>query len=135
MALFDVPERDTCRVRRVRTDTPLQALALLNDETFVETSRVLAQRMLTSGGTTPAARITYAFRRAVGRRPHPAEIQILTRGVQRRLARYRAHPDAAARLVGIGDSARPAGLSVPELAAYTTTASVILNMDETITKE
>ncbi len=73
MSLFDVPGRDTCRVRRARTDTPLQALALLNDETFVEASRVLAQKMLTEGGATPSARIIYAFRRAVGRRPTAAE--------------------------------------------------------------
>jgi hypothetical protein len=135
MSLFDVPGRDTCRVRRARTDTPLQALALLNDETFVEASRVLAQRMLFEGGATPATRITYAFRRAVGRRPDAAELRILTGGVQKRLARYRAHPDAALKLVSIGDAPRDAKLNVSELAAYTTVASVILNMDETITKE
>lgn len=135
MSLFDVPGRDTCRVRRARTDTPLQALALLNDETFVEASRVLAQRMMTDAGPTPSARITYAFRRAVGRRPTPAELHILTGGVQKRLARYRAHPDAAAKLVSIGEAPRDMKLNVPELAAYTTAASIILNMDETITKE
>ena len=135
MALFDVPGRDTCRVRRARTDTPLQALALLNDETFVEASRVLAQRMVIEGGRTPAARLTYAFRRAVGRRPTAQELHILSGGVRKRLARYRAHPEAAARLVGIGDYPRDARVTAPELAAYTTAASVILNMDETITKE
>jgi hypothetical protein len=135
MTIFDVPGRETCRVRRSRTNTPLQALALLNDETFVEASRVLAQRMLTDGGTTPAARITYGFRRAVGRRPTPAELSVLTGGVSKRLARYNAQPDAAAKLVAIGDSPRDPKLDVPELAAYTTVASVILNLDETITKE
>ena len=135
MSLFDVPGRDTCRVRRARTDTPLQALALLNDETFVEAARVLAQHMLTDGGTTPASRLSYAYRRTLGRRPTPAEVQILTRGMQARLARYRADPKAATALVSIGDSPRPPSLPVPELAAYTTTASVILNLDETINKE
>lgn len=135
MALLDVPGRDTCRVRRARTDTPLQALALLNDETFVEASRVLAQRMLLEGGPTPTGRIAYAFRHVVGRRPTPAEIQILTSGVQNRLTRFRARPNDAAKLVAIGDTPRDAKLDIPTLAAYTTTASVILNMDETITKE
>ena len=135
MSLFDVPGRDTCRVRRARTDTPLQALALLNDETFVEASRVLAQRMLTQGGLTPATRITYAFRCAVGRRPTVSELRILTGGVQKRVARYRARPDDALKLVSVGEAPRDAKLNVPELAAYTTAASVILNMDETITKE
>ncbi|MBV9848768.1 MAG: DUF1553 domain-containing protein [Armatimonadetes bacterium] len=135
MTLFDVPTRETCRVRRARTDTPLQALALLNDETFLEASRVLAEHMLTQGGATPAARITYAFRRAVGRRPTPAELRVLCGGVQKRLARYRVHPAAATKLVSIGDTPRDPKIAVPELAAYTTTASVILNMDETITKE
>ena len=73
MSLFDVPGRDTCRVRRARTDTPLQALALLNDETFVEASRVLAQRMITEGGAHPGAPGSPTpSGRAVGRRPTAA---------------------------------------------------------------
>jgi len=135
MTIFDVPGRETCRVRRSRTNTPLQALALLNDETFVEASRVLAQRMLTEGGPTPAARIIYGFRRTIGRRPTPEELLVLMGGVNQRLARYRAQPDAAAKLVAIGDSPPDAKINVPELAAYTTVASVILNLDETVTKE
>ena len=135
MSLFDVPGRDTCRVRRARTDTPLQALVLLNDETFIEAARVLAQHMLTEGGPTPTTRLAYAFRRTLGRRPTPAEVRILSQGVQKRLARYRAHPKAATALVSIGDAPRPANIAVPELAAYTTAASVILNMDEMINKE
>jgi hypothetical protein len=135
MTLFDAPGRETCRVRRARTNTPLQALALLNDVTYVEAARVLAQRMLTEGGSTPQARIAYAYRRALGRRPTPTETHILVAGLQRRLAKYRADPDAAMKLVSVGDTPRDPQLDVPELAAYTLTASILLNLDETITKE
>src|SRR5579884_2551013 len=135
MTLFDVPARETCRVRRARTNTPLQALVLLNDTTYVEAARVLAQRMLKEGGATPEARIAYAFRRALCRRPTPQETQVLAAGLKKRLAHYRADRDAALKLVSVGDSPRDPKLDVSELAAYTITASVILNMDETITKE
>jgi hypothetical protein len=135
LTLFDVPGRETCRVRRSRTNTPLQALALLNDTTFIEAARVLAQRMLTEGGTTPEARVTWAYRRALCRPPTPQEIQVLTAGVAKHVARYRANTEAATKLVRIGDAPRDPKLDVPELAAYTLTASVILNLDETITKE
>jgi hypothetical protein len=134
MTLFDAPSREVCQVRRARTNTPLQALVLLDDETFVEAARVLAQMALTQGGTTPAQRVTFAFRRTLCRPPTPAELAILTRGLAARIAHYRAAPDAALRLVSIGDAPRPPGLNVPELAAYTITASILLNMDETITK-
>ncbi len=135
MSLLDVPGREVCRVRRSRTDTPLQALALLNDVTFIEASRALAQRMLAEGGATPATRLLYAFRRTVGRAPTAAETQILTAGIQKRLAHYRADPEAALKLVSIGDTPRDPKQDVPELAAYTMTCSILLNMDETLTKE
>jgi len=135
MTLFDVPGRETCRVRRTRTDTPLQALVLLNETTFVEAARVLAQRVLTQGGSTPEARVTYAFRSVLARKPTPAEMRILISGLNRRIAAYRVNPAAAEKLVAIGDFPREPGVSAPDLAAYTMTASVLLNMDETINKE
>jgi hypothetical protein len=135
MSLFDVAGRDTCRVRRYRTNTPLQALALLNDETFIEASRVLAQKMLTEGGSTPESRIAYAFRRTLGRRPTPVESKVLADGLRKRLVRYRATPEVAEKLLAIGDTPRDKQLNAPELAAYTLTASVLLNLDETVTKE
>src|SRR5689334_2571352 len=101
----------------------------MNDETFVECARVLAQKMLQDGGATPAERIDYAFRRTLCRRPSTEELRILSAGLQMRLARFRAMPDAAIKLVGIGDAPRDPKLDVPELAAYTMTASVLLNMD------
>ncbi|MCW3051557.1 MAG: hypothetical protein JWN14_727 [Chthonomonadales bacterium] len=135
MSLLDVPGREVCRVRRSRTDTPLQALALLNDVTFVEASRALAQHLLTEGGATPETRLAYAFRRTLGRPPTAAETQILAAGIQKRLAHYRADTASALKLVSIGDTPRDPKMDVPELAAYTMTCSVLLNMDETLTKE
>jgi hypothetical protein len=135
LTLFDVPGRETCRVRRSRTNTPLQALVLENDVTYVEAARVLAQRMLTEGGATPESRIAYAYRHVLGRRPTPQETRVLTAGLAKRLAKYRADQPAATKLVSLGDYPRDPKLDVSELAAYTVAASVILNLDETITKE
>jgi hypothetical protein len=135
LTLFDVPGRETCRVRRSRTNTPLQALVLENDVTYIEAARVLAQRMLTEGGTTPEARIAYAYRHLLCRRPTAQETAVLTTGLAKRLAKYRADTAAATQLVSEGDTPRDPKLDVSELAAYTVAASVILNLDETITKE
>jgi len=96
---------------------------------------VLAQRVLTQGGSTPEARVTYAFRSVLARKPTPAEMRILISGLNRRIAAYRVNPAAAEKLVAIGDFPREPGVSAPDLAAYTMTASVLLNMDETINKE
>jgi len=135
MTLFDVPGREACRVRRSRTDTPLQALALLNETTFVEASRVLAQRMLTLGGTTAEQRVSFGFRAVLGRKPTVAETHILVAGLEKRLALYRANPQSADKLVAVGDYPREPGVSNVDVAAYTLTASVLMNMDETINKE
>lgn len=135
MLLFDVPSREACRVQRARTDTPLQALTLMNDETYLEAARVLAQMMLRTGGTTPESRLTYGFRRVLGRFPTPGEISILTKGLNARLARFKADPAAARDLTLVGAAPIDMGLSKIELAAYTVSASALLNLDETVTKE
>jgi hypothetical protein len=135
LLLFDAPSREVCLVKRSRTNTPLQALALLNEVTFVEAARVLAERMLTEGGSAPEQRIAYAFRRATARPPSAAELRVLADGLGRRLMRYRSNPEAARKLLGVGDSGHDPRIDAVELAAYTMTASVILNLDETITKE
>ncbi len=135
MMIFDAPGREICVVRRSRTNTPLQALALLNEITFVEASRVLAQHMMTDGGATVPERITYAFQRATARPPTDGEIKILTKGFTTYLAKFHVTPDAAKSLITQGDTKPPTTLDPAELAAYTLTASVILNLDETITKE
>jgi hypothetical protein len=135
LATFDAPSREICTVRRSRTDTPLQALELLNDVTYVEAARHLAERMLAEGGVTPAQRLAFAFRRATGRPPGPAELAVLLRGLERYERQFRADSESARRYVHQGDSPVDGRLDPADLAAYTATAEVILNLDETITKE
>jgi len=135
MMTFDASGRETCTVRETRTNTPLQALILMNDVTFVEAARVLAQRVLLDSGPSVEARLTLAFRLATGRQPKPAELRILASGYQRHLEDFRADPQAAEKLVKVGEAPRHAKLDVSELAAYTAVANLILNLDETITKE
>ncbi|HEU5430271.1 MAG TPA: DUF1553 domain-containing protein, partial [Thermomicrobiales bacterium] len=135
MIAFDAAGRETCTVRETRTNTPLQALALLNEVTFVEAARMLAQRVMLEGGDTAESRITLAFRLAVARPPRPAELEILIKGFESHLVRYRAEPQAAVELLAAGEAPRDERLDSAELAAYAAIASVILNLDETVTKE
>jgi hypothetical protein len=134
LVTFDAAGRETCVVRPSRTNTPLQALNLMNDVTFVEASRVLAQRAM-NGGTTPEERVTLAFRLATARKPRPAELRVLLDGYRQHLAKYQKDEKAARKLTAIGEASRDEKLDVRELAAYTTIAGVILNLDEVVTKE
>ena len=135
MMIFDSPSREICTVKRSRTNTPLQALSLLNEVTFVEAARALAQRMILEGGSTPELRIAWAFQRATGRAPKPEELQVLVNGLNTRLARYQDDADAAQQLIAFGASKADAKARPAELAAYTLTANVLLNLDEVITRE
>ncbi len=134
LTTFDAPDREKCTSRRLVTNTPLQALVLLNDPTYVEASRVLAARALREAGPDPSARVRFLFREATARRPSPAETRILLDLAQRRLEHYRQQPELAARLIAIGAS-KPGNVEAVELAAWTTVASTIFNLDETVTKE
>ncbi len=134
LATFDAPDRETCTVRRARTNTPLQALILMNDPTYIEASRNLAERLLLEGGTTPEERITFAFRLATSRQPTPRELTILRRVFDQQLTRFRADQAAALKLISVGESPRKEQLPPEELAAWSMVASVILNLDETVTK-
>jgi hypothetical protein len=135
MMTFDASARETCIVQRPRTNTPLQALTLLNDVTFVEAARVLAQRVMTEGGETPEQRIAYAFRLATAREPKPRELAVLADGFREHLSHYQGDRDAALELVSTGEFPRNDKLDVPEIAAYTAVTSLILNLDEVVTKE
>jgi hypothetical protein len=135
MVAFDAPGRETCIVREVRTDTPLQALNVLNDVTYVEAARAFAERIMKEAGPSPSARVATAFRAATGRRPRPEELAILLDGVADHLARFRRDPRAAAALIHAGESSPDPRLDPAELAAYTATAQLILNLDEAITRE
>jgi len=134
MNVFDAPDREVCIVRRSVTNTPLQALTLLNDPIFVEAARKLADRSIHEGGAEPDNRLAYAFRLATGRKPDAAELEILRSTLTRMLAAYQNDEAAARSLLKVGASGIDDSIPVSELAAYTAVANVILNMDETITK-
>ena len=131
---FDAPEREVCTSRRSRTNTPLQALVLMNDPTYLEAARKLAERAMLEGGETPDARIRYAFRLALSRNPSPAEAMVLLKTFEQRRAKYQQDRAAAKALLSHGDSARNESLNEPELAAWTAVMSLLLNLDEAITK-
>jgi mono/diheme cytochrome c family protein len=133
LATFDAPDRETCTVRRARTNTPLQALVLMNDPTYVEASRKLAERMMTEA-KGPEERITFAFRLATARPPTAKETAVLRQVLQAQLAKYQKDNAAALKLLSVGESPRNEKLQTDELAAWTIVASVILNLDETLTK-
>ena len=131
---FDAPEREVCTARRSRTNTPLQALVLLNDPTYIEASRRLAERVIHEGGPTAETRLTYAFRLAMSRKPSPQETQILLKTYHQRLAHYQQDNAGAKALISTGDSARDETIGENDLAAWTSVMSLILNLDEVITK-
>ena len=134
LSTFDAPDRETCTVRRARTNTPLQALILLNDPTYVEASRKFAERILTEGGETTEDRLTFAFRQVVARAPTERERKLLRQLVEEQLKDYRRRADKAEALLKVGESPRDAKFDSGELAAWTIFASTLLNLDEALTK-
>jgi hypothetical protein len=134
MMLFDAPTREYCVVRRPRTNTPLQALDLMNDPQYVEASRAFAQRMLIEGGKSVGERIAYGFRLATTRRPRADEIKVLQDVLNQQLAEFSKEKSAAEKLLKVGSFQAKESLDQIELAAWTTIASMILNLDETVTK-
>jgi Protein of unknown function (DUF1553)/Protein of unknown function (DUF1549)/Planctomycete cytochrome C len=133
LATFDAPDRETCTVRRPRTNTPLQALVLMNDPTYVEASRKLAERLMREA-TTSKERISLGFRLATGRRARISELVVLQDLFNKQLAAYRTNAAAAEKLLAVGESFCDRKLNAQELAAWTVVASAILNLDETVTK-
>ena len=135
MRILGSDGRNACRTRREKTNTPLQALVLLNDPQFVEAARVLAERCFREGGESAEERLGYAFRLATSRRATPGELKVLLAEYGERLNEFRKHPDAANSYIA-GGGARPAhtGINTQELAAYAAVVSLILNLDESISK-
>jgi hypothetical protein len=132
---FDAPDREKCTARRAVTNTPLQALVLLNDPTYIEASRALAEKTMREAGPDAARRIRYAFRLATAREPDTKEVQVLRDMERAQLAEYRRNKAAAQELLQVGESKYSPRMDASELAAWTTVASTILNLDETITRE
>jgi hypothetical protein len=134
MMNLDAANRETCVVRETRTNTPLQALNLMNDVTFVEAARVLAERVM-KAEKSPEARLTLAWRLTTSRPPRGAELKLLSTALARHLDHYRDDRAAALKLISSGESPRAKALDVAEHAAYAAVCNLILNLDEVITKE
>jgi len=134
MALFDAPSREECTVARPQSNTPLQALLLLNDPTYVEAARALALRILQEGGQDDPARLRYAYRRALARDIESAEAEVLGALLVKHRAHYQQHPEQAVALEQNGLHRAPEDVDPIELAAWTTVARTMLNLHETITR-
>jgi hypothetical protein len=135
MMNFDNAGREVCTVNVARTNTPLQAMNLLNDPTFVETARVLAQRMIKEGGEKIGGRLNFGYRLVLARPPSSEIRNILKLGYQDYEAAFRADPGAAEELIAVGQSKPDPDLDPVQLAAHTMVASILLNLDEAVTKE
>jgi hypothetical protein len=135
MLAFDAPFREACTLRRPRTNTPLQALNLMNDPTYVEAARFLAGRMLTETGTELDAQLEYGFRLLLARPPQPAELAVLTSAYQRSRVDFSTDAAAVTELLKLGARRSPEALDPVRLAAMTIVASTILNLDEAVMKE
>jgi hypothetical protein len=134
LATFDAPDREVCVGRRLKTNTPLQALALMNDTIQLESARKLAERMILEGGNKPEDRIRYAFQIATARRPVSAESKALLKLLDQRLSFYGKDQEAAKQFLTVGASPRQDKIDITQLAAYANVAGLILNLDETITR-
>lgn len=134
LAAFDAPTREECTAERVRSNSPQQALVLLNDPTYVEAARVFAERILREGGTTVRDRLRFAFREALSRQPRPDEYRILGNLLADHAREYSADAGAAEQLLATGNRPVPEDLRRDELAAWTSVARVIFNLHETITR-
>ncbi len=135
MQVFDASAREFCTVRDTRTNTPLQSLNLMNDVTYIEAARMLAERMMKEGGATPRERLAWAFRSATSRQPGERDLQVLLKSLNKQTDYFRRNQQEAAKLLLVGEKKNDDKLNVPELAAYVATASLILNLDEVITKQ
>ena len=134
MVAFDAPSRNTCTVRRQRTNTPLMALVTLNDPTFVEAARAMAERIMTEAATSNQKRVDFAFRLVTARQPTATVRQVLLNVLDEELERYRNDLDGVQQLLDGGESPRNDEMNPTDHAAWTTVCRLILNLDETITK-
>jgi hypothetical protein len=135
MMNFDAAGREACVVRDLRTNTPLQSLNLMNDVTYLEAARKLAERMMREGGPTPAERLAYGFELITARIPDRREVEILQASLSHYRDSFQSDPAAASKYLAQGEAARDRSLDTRELAAYATMASMLLNLDAAVTKE
>lgn len=134
MATFDAPARESSCLRRDRSNTPLQALVLMNDVQHVEAARAFAQRILKEGGATRRERVDFAWRSVLARRPTAEETSVVEAVLEKHTARYSHSPEAAASLITFGESKPDASIRPEDLAPWTLVANLVLNLDETLNK-
>ncbi len=134
MNTFDAPSRESCIVRRERTNTPLQALLLMNEPQYIEAARTLAERTMKEGGMTPEARLTFMFRLTTARRPDANEMKEMLAAYKDHLAAYSRDAAKAKQLISVGEQKPDDKLNPSELAAWTMIANLLLNLDEVINK-
>jgi Protein of unknown function (DUF1553)/Protein of unknown function (DUF1549)/Planctomycete cytochrome C len=134
MAVFDAPSREICAIRRVRTNTPLQSLVTLNDPVYVEAAQALARRIVRDGGATDSSRARHGLELCLGRPPRPAQIEPLVALYTKEYERYSKNPSAATSLATNPIGPLPAGMEPADVAAWTTVANVLLNLDSVLTK-
>ena len=134
MSNFDAPNREGFCARRERSNTPLQALQLMNDTQHFEAARGFAERIVREGGPTPAERIRFAFSTLLARAPEADELAILQEELQAHLTRFTSDPASAAKVVHVGESTLRVAIPETELAAYTLLANALFNLDETVTR-
>lgn len=135
MMTFNAAEREVCIVRKGHTNSPLQALTLMNNITFIESSRLLAERILREGGGTLDEQINFGFRLCTGRFPASRELDLLRDVYHEFLWKYENDEQAATKLLAVGEFPRDKTHNSIQLAAMTMLSSTIMNLDETVTKE
>jgi hypothetical protein len=134
MSTFDAPNREQSCSGRGKSNTPMQALQLLNDIQHVEAARNFAEKIIKKGGNQDQAKISWAWRTATSRKPNQEEIQIVNDVLNQNRKRYSQDQEAAENLIGFGESEPDANIQSPELASWTLTANMILNLDEVVNK-
>ena len=134
MATFDAPSREICNIRRIRTNTPLQAFVTLNDPVYVEAAQALARRIVRNGGETPEQRAHFALQLCLTRPPEAKQIKILIELYESEKAFYETDPDAAQQMATNPLGPLPTGMKKEELASWTVVSNVLLNLDEILTK-
>ena len=134
MLIFDAPSREKCSVRRSRTNTPLQALVLMNDPQFLEAARGMAERLLLTEGLNETSRLELAYQWVTARKPQAAVLEVLLDQLSGQRSHYQDRTDAATELLAHGDSPRNESLDPTEHAAWMVVCSLLLNLDETLTR-
>jgi hypothetical protein len=131
---FDAPTREECTVQRPRSNTPIQALVMLNDAIYIEAARAVAEHVLREGGDGPTPRFNWIYRLVLSREPRPAELSVLRALYEKHAAQYRTDSASADAVIHTGELPVPADLDAAELVAWTSVARLVLNLHETITR-